>query len=448
MIAVILAAAALIAVFEPFSEYEVSQTTEAGRDVGLNSKPAVAGWQTLLQRETAAVLTGDADLSRQVLLASTVQRRQAPEEDTSHRDAPAGEPAAAASAQLQQSLQQERERSSALTAELTRARGDLETMLGLSRKFQDDAMQRWEAAEITAEELRQSLQQEQAHAAALANDLTGMRHEIEDRDAQLQQEQDKTAALSREVGAARQAMAASAEQQRGALDQAQMRAAALASELAGTSSEIETQAAQWQKAVDEAVQQKQTAEATIAELRQSLQQEREKTTALVKEAQTAHEATASAEQQHRALEEAQARAAALASELAEMHREIETRDEGPVVPATRTVSPVTQTVAAAVSEPPTAADQDKAEAARLIARAGALLGQGNIGAARIVLERAAENDSARASFMLAETYDPVVLSAWGTYGTRGDAAKARELYAKAHRGGVREAKDRLDALPR
>jgi TPR repeat protein len=77
-----------------------------------------------------------------------------------------------------------------------------------------------------------------------------------------------------------------------------------------------------------------------------------------------------------------------------------------------------------------------------------LLGQGNIGAARIVLERAAEDDNARASFMLAETYDPVVLSAWGTYGTRGDAAKARELYAKAHSGGIREAKDRLDALPR
>jgi hypothetical protein len=49
--------------------------------------------------------------------------------------------------------------------------------------------------------------------------------------------------------------------------------------------------------------------------------------------------------------------------------------------------------------------------------------------------------------MLAETYDPVILSAWGTYGTRGEAAKAREHYAKAQAGGMREAKDRLDALP-
>ncbi|MGY3614243.1 hypothetical protein [Bradyrhizobium sp. USDA 10063] len=524
LIAVILVAAALIGVFDQFGEHEASETSEAGRAVGLNLKPEVAGWQALVQRKTTAILMQDTDASRQVLLAGTVQRRQALEEETSHRDALAGEPPAATSAELQHSLHQERERSAALTAELAKVRGDLETMLGLSNKFQDDAIQRWEAAEIAAEELRQSLQQEQAHAAALANELTGTRREIETRDVQsreaddaaaqrrqttereiaelrqsLQQEREKTAALAQEVGAARQAMTASAEQQRRALDEAKMRAAALASELAGARSEIEAQAAQSQKAVDEAVEQKHT-EATIAELRQSLQQEREKAVALVNEAKTAHAATASSEQQRRALEEAQARAAALTNELTGTRREIEARDaelrkasdaaaqqrqaaereiselrqslqqersrteamardlasarrpidervttgrtiEGPIVPAT-------QTVAAAVSEPPTAADQDKAEAARLIARASALLGQGNIGAARIVLERAAENDDARASFMLAETYDPVILSAWGTFGTRGDAGKARELYAKAHRGGIRAAKDRLDALPR
>jgi hypothetical protein len=82
----------------------------------------------------------------------------------------------------------------------------------------------------------------------------------------------------------------------------------------------------------------------------------------------------------------------------------------------------------------------------LLARASALLGQGNIGAARIVLERAVDTGSARASFMLAETYDPLVLSAWKTYGTRGDVTKARELYAKALAGGIQEAKDRSVAL--
>ena len=81
-----------------------------------------------------------------------------------------------------------------------------------------------------------------------------------------------------------------------------------------------------------------------------------------------------------------------------------------------------------------------------MARASLLRDQGNIGAARIVLERAAETGSASALFALAETYDPLSLSAWGTFGTRGDVAKAQELYASALAGGVQEARDRLNAL--
>ncbi len=85
------------------------------------------------------------------------------------------------------------------------------------------------------------------------------------------------------------------------------------------------------------------------------------------------------------------------------------------------------------------------EPARLMARASLLLDQGNIGVARIVLERAAEMGSASALFALAETYDPAMLAAWRTFGTQGDVGKARELYAKAFAGGIREAKDRLNA---
>jgi hypothetical protein len=49
-------------------------------------------------------------------------------------------------------------------------------------------------------------------------------------------------------------------------------------------------------------------------------------------------------------------------------------------------------------------------------------------------------------FTLAETYDPAILSAWGTLGTQGDVGKAQELYAKAFASGVRPAKDRLNTL--
>ena len=87
------------------------------------------------------------------------------------------------------------------------------------------------------------------------------------------------------------------------------------------------------------------------------------------------------------------------------------------------------------------------EAARLVVRASLLLEQGNIGAARSMLDRAVELASAQALFVLAETYDPRVLSARQTFGTQIDSAKARELYAKALARGIRDAQERLDALP-
>jgi len=276
-------------------------------------------------------------------------------------------------------------------------------------------------------------------------------------------------------------MTANAEPQRRALEEAQARAAALASELAGKSREIETQAAQSQKAAEAATTQKQATESTIAELRQTLEQEQKKTTALMQEAKAAQAMATATEPQRRALEEAQARAANLASELdsatkqkqaaeantAELQKSLQqerdrteamARDfatvrrtmDGRVTvgrSADSHVTQVTQKVKTAATETPKAAEaQGSAEAVKLIERASGLLGQGNIGAARIVLERAAESGNARASFMLAETYDPAILSAWGTYGTRGEAAKAREHYAKAHAGGIQEAKGRLDAM--
>jgi hypothetical protein len=90
--------------------------------------------------------------------------------------------------------------------------------------------------------------------------------------------------------------------------------------------------------------------------------------------------------------------------------------------------------------------KDNPDAARLMARASALLAQGSIGAARLVLERAAETGNAQALFALAETYDPNVLATWRAYGTQGDATKARNLYARAYEGGIKAAKNRSRAL--
>ena len=260
----------------------------------------------------------------------------------------------------------------------------------------------------------------------LANELAEARRAIDGLNLQLQagatktaqllgQEREKTAALAQEATAAQQELTASTVQHRHALEEERARSSALTSELAIARREIETQVALLRKAGDEAVQLKQAAERSMAELRQSLQQERDRVEAPAQ----GLESTRHPFGVRIALERA----------------------------ANSPINQVKQAAEAAAAEQPAAAEaQGSPEAARLMARANGLLGQGNIGAARIVLERAAETGSAQASFMLAETYDPVILSTWETYGTRGDAAKARELYAKAHVGGVQEAKDRFNAL--
>jgi hypothetical protein len=57
----------------------------------------------------------------------------------------------------------------------------------------------------------------------------------------------------------------------------------------------------------------------------------------------------------------------------------------------------------------------------------------DISGARPLLEHALERGSARAAFMLAETYDARVLRSWRTRGI----SKARELYERAQAGGDR-----------
>ena len=109
-------------------------------------------------------------------------------------------------------------------------------------------------------------------------------------------------------------------------------------------------------------------------------------------------------------------------------------------------SDVTRTPAATERSTAAATAGGMSEIARLMARANALLAQRDIASARIVLERAVDLGSAKAAFALAETYDPIVLAAWRTFGTLGDVARAKQLYAKARAGGVLEAQDRLNAL--
>jgi hypothetical protein len=98
------------------------------------------------------------------------------------------------------------------------------------------------------------------------------------------------------------------------------------------------------------------------------------------------------------------------------------------------------------SLPTIAAARLREDELRLLARASALLRLADISGARPLLEHALEHGSARAAFMLAETYDSRVLQSWNARGISGDLAMARKLYEQAQAGGIKDAKERIETL--
>jgi hypothetical protein len=95
---------------------------------------------------------------------------------------------------------------------------------------------------------------------------------------------------------------------------------------------------------------------------------------------------------------------------------------------------------------PLAQPLSTADEARLVARAEFLIKQSDFSGARLLLEHALEKGSARAAFMMAETYDWRMLRSLQAHGIRGDTEKARQLYELAAVAGIENAQERLEAL--
>ena len=415
-------------------------------DVQLRAEAAKSAQSLEQERQKTAALAQEAAASRKELTAITAQHRQALEEERARGAALASELALARSEietnvallnKARGDAAQFKQTGETATAELQQERGRVEAGAAKSAQLLGEERQNAAAVreELTASTVqhREALDGERARSATLASELAAAQRAIEtqlrkasdetrqikqaeaEKNAQsLEQERQKIAVLAQEAAAARKELTTNTEQHRQALDEERARRAALWSELAAAQREIEVQAAQLRRVSEETGQLKQATESATAELRQSLQQERD-------------------------------RAEAMARDLESARRTVGARVT-PEPAASIPISKAARTVEVAAMAQPAVGAQGNPEATRLVARASALLGQGDIGGARTVLERAAETGSAQASFMLAETYDPGILSAWGTYGTRGEVMKARELYAKAHAGGIQEANDRFNAL--
>jgi hypothetical protein len=352
----------------------------------LRAEAAAAAQSLAEEHERTVALTLAINAAREALTANTAQHRQA--------------------------LEDERARTAALTGELTTVQREIKTQAEQSQKAVDAAAKQKQAAEAATVELRQSLQQEQTKTAALV------------------QEAKTTQASTASVEPERRALE---EAHRQALEDERARTAALTGELTTVQREIETQAAQSQKAVDEALQQKQAAEAATADLRQSLQQERQRVDMLSSEVRQKLKALAKLSRQESDKTASNQAADANAELRPSLPRKRGQRKGG--TPDAETPGQSTGTAATEQGEP-----------AGLLTRAKALVGQGNIRAARDVLELAVGTGSAQATFALAETYDPNVLATWRTRGTLGDVTKARDLYKKAYDAGIEAAKDRSQAL--
>lgn len=369
-------------------------------------------------------------------------------------------------AELREFLQRERERVRGLEQDLAVARRDLETQIGLTAKASEHASpleqelskarskiyayetqscnagvrvaEPSQAAAVgapalrspvqeepdRAKQLEEELHKEHERANALAEELSVARTKLYAYEAQARKASEAGMPLDQAVEADMGALRRSLQQERD-------RAAHLANDLASARSNVDTQTELAIKATEDTTQTKQKAARESDDLRSSLQKERTRAERLESDLASARNTS---------LPDKRERSAAKIAIVGEVEPE-------------RRVEPYDKIIAED-STPATASgdaqpnSEEANQSTRLLARANVLLGQGDIGAGRIVLERAIEMGSAQATFALAETYDPSILSQWGTYGTRADTAKARDLYAKADAKGIKEARARIEALLR
>jgi predicted pyridoxine 5'-phosphate oxidase superfamily flavin-nucleotide-binding protein len=95
---------------------------------------------------------------------------------------------------------------------------------------------------------------------------------------------------------------------------------------------------------------------------------------------------------------------------------------------------------------PAARRMDPDELAGLLKRARSLLAVGDIPAARLLLERAADAQEAEAALMLGTTYDPLVIGNQDMRSIAPDPAMARQWYQKAAALGSADARRRLSQI--
>ena len=309
-------------------------------------------------------------------------------------------------ANLQRQFSQERDRASVAIGGLTAAREPENVALTKQR------------------ELKQALDESEARSKALARELAETKQHADARQMELQEALDKSEkralALERENAAQKQTVDARQTELKQALDKSEARSEALARELASArKNDVAARAAALER---ENAAQKQTADAKQTELKQALDESEKRALALERELTSARETIASAEKPSNA--EVTARDAA--SPTGSLNRPMERSNAASeitgsmptpqgranVTAGVQTSSDATPndvTAGASGRRPQLPRAMSSAEEAKLIARAESLIKQFDFANARLFLANALEKGSARAAFMMAETYDWQIL---------------------------------------
>jgi len=422
-------------------ESQAALAAKASEELSQRSQAAEASAADLRQlmakeRERAETLEQDRSLTQSAVYAYQAQTALVANANADASVLKAsGEPGVA---ELQNTLQQQQDRIDQLEQALATSRRDIDAQTALAAKSSDEVARLTQAAEAGAAEQKRSMQKEHDRAEALQQDLSTARSKVYAYEAEAAKASEEAALLKQTEASDRANLRKSQQREREQADQ-------LALDLAKASRDSAAETERASKASEEMGRSKQAGERDSAELHGLLLRER---------AGGAGRDLASARHDSGELVTENAPPASHSATSRQAARE-----EPPAAPVgliqmqpvkkgkDKPVQQVQHQTAAASSQVDAPVNPNEGvQAAKLIARASMLLKQGDIGSARVVLERALEIGSAQASFELAQTYDPLILPYLGTYGTQGDVAKARTLYARAEAGGIKEAKARFEAL--
>ena len=429
---------------------------DAARNEG--SKAAQAAEAEIKQKEALEQERGRADT-----LAREVTSLRA-ELDAARNEGSKAAQAAEAEIKQKEALEQERGRADTLAREVTSLRAELDAARNEGSKAAQAA-----GAEVEQKQaLEQVLKQERDRAAALASELISLRGELDT---------ERAASLA----AVRAAEAAKIEQQL-AFGKECAKTETLARELASARKEAEERSALLAVAHAETLQMTEINSANAATQELGRASERNRADDLARELTSVRNELEAGKKQIAALnalltlhsrepaaDSSQACIIESSSRTIERQGRSQERISGEAVASTserssaaelaRPEAQARSTAREAASDlgpklgtgsersaVASAATHSLVDEQRLLARANALLRQADISGARPLLEHALEHGSARAAFMLAETYDARVLQSWRARGISGDLTKARQLYERAQAGGIEDAKERIEAL--